>query len=111
MQMMAPPPMQMNGPGMMNGPMPGMGMPGMGMPGMPPFMNDFYENIPRQEVLNITEIVKDACKNIFPNINLKVELVGDYRRGMEMCDGVDILITPPERPGSSGGAGEELAAI
>ena len=58
------------------------------------YHEDLQQQIPRQEIQNITDIVRDACRYLFPCLSLQVEAVGSFRRGKDMCGDIDILITP-----------------
>eukprot|EP01032_Pedospumella_encystans_P013614 gene13614-15664_t len=55
---------------------------------------EFLIKIPRAEVDEICEIVKEECHQIDPEAECTV--CGSYRRGKSECGDVDILITPME---------------
>jgi DNA polymerase lambda len=55
---------------------------------------DFNERIPRSEVKEIEEKVRELAHSI--NSGLDCTTCGSYRRGKETCGDVDILITHPD---------------
>lgn len=61
--------------------------------------DDFQKRIPRNEVVEIYEIVKKGVNKI--QGSLKVELVGSFRRGKAHCGDVDLMIVNhgPRNPG------------
>jgi DNA polymerase/3'-5' exonuclease PolX len=61
---------------------------------------DILEEMPREEVEAITQIVADATKARFPSAELVT--MGSYRRGKTTCGDVDILITHPHYVDSVG---------
>lgn len=54
------------------------------------YYQDFQTKIPRNEIEMLSRIIQSK---VHPNI--KVEIVGSYRRGKELCGDVDILMTDP----------------
>ncbi len=65
------------------------------------YYDDFKQRIPRQEIEELLEKVKEACYAEVKNgaSNLKIEACGSYRRGKTSCGDIDILIT--KKDGSS----------
>ena len=58
------------------------------------YFNDFNQRIPRDEVEEISKLVKQGIKEVDTRINYTV--CGSYRRGAATCGDVDVLITHPE---------------
>lgn len=59
------------------------------------YYEDFLERIPRAEVEQLLEKVKEACYSVVKNGKklLKIEACGSYRRGKQSCGDIDVLIT------------------
>lgn len=59
------------------------------------YYEDFNERIPREEVTQLFEKVKQAAMSLFKNgkNDLIVECCGSYRRGKQSCGDIDVLIT------------------
>jgi DNA polymerase/3'-5' exonuclease PolX len=59
------------------------------------YYEDFLQRIPRSEVQQLFEKVRDACYAEVKNGRevLIVEACGSYRRGRESCGDIDVIIT------------------
>lgn len=55
--------------------------------------DDILERMPRSEVEQIAQTVRDAAERMFPGI--EVSIMGSYRRGKETCGDVDIHLVHP----------------
>jgi len=58
---------------------------------------EFKQRIPRAEVKQISDLVRETVLSLYPSFKTKV--CGSYRRGLETCGDIDILIT--DRRGGS----------
>lgn len=54
---------------------------------------DFNVRIPREEVKKISEIVVAHAKALLPSVEITANTCGSYRRGLETCGDVDVLLT------------------
>ncbi|KAL4148348.1 hypothetical protein QTP88_002612 [Uroleucon formosanum] len=57
------------------------------------YLNDFEEKIPRNEVIEVEQIIKKTLHNLDPKY--KVTICGSYRRGKEFSGDIDTLISHP----------------
>lgn len=57
------------------------------------YYNDIQIKIPRKEVKEIFEKVKEELLTILPEEVINAEVCGSYRRGKDLCGDIDILIT------------------
>lgn len=57
------------------------------------YYDDIQIKIPREEVKEIFEKVKEELLKILPEEVISAEVCGSYRRGKDLCGDIDILIT------------------
>eukprot|EP01105_Mastigella_eilhardi_P011658 TRINITY_DN2682_c0_g2_i1.p1 TRINITY_DN2682_c0_g2~~TRINITY_DN2682_c0_g2_i1.p1 ORF type:complete len:713 (+),score=147.96 TRINITY_DN2682_c0_g2_i1:320-2140(+) len=57
------------------------------------YLEEFKQRIPRLEVARIEAVVHDALHTLDPSLTMVT--CGSYRRGVETCGDVDILLTGP----------------
>ncbi|KAL4244509.1 DNA polymerase type-X family protein [Abortiporus biennis] len=63
------------------------------------FYDDINERMPRQEALDIFNLIKPIALGIDPQ--LFVEIMGSFRRGKSTCGDIDIMITRPTDDGKT----------
>ncbi len=57
------------------------------------YYDDILIKIPREEITEIYNIIKEELYKILPENIIKIEVCGSYRRGKKLCGDIDILIT------------------
>ncbi|KAF3937788.1 hypothetical protein ABW19_dt0205378 [Dactylella cylindrospora] len=57
------------------------------------YYEEFEIKIPRDEVVLIRDAIRDAARELLPGV--EAAIVGGYRRGKELSNDVDILLTHP----------------
>ncbi|KAJ1533948.1 hypothetical protein HK096_004531 [Nowakowskiella sp. JEL0078] len=58
------------------------------------YYEDFKKRIPRDEVSQLADIVVKSAKDV--NSNLKIYIMGSYRRGAPTCGDIDLIVTCPD---------------
>lgn len=58
------------------------------------YFDDFEKKIPRSEIVQIEEILKNGVKEL--SNDYLVTICGSYRRGKEESGDIDVLITHPD---------------
>ena len=57
------------------------------------YYDDILIKIPREEITEVYNIIKEELYKILPENIIKIEVCGSYRRGKKLCGDMDILIT------------------
>ena len=57
------------------------------------YYNDIIKKIPREEIDEIYNLIKEELYKILPEKVIKIEVCGSYRRLKKFCGDIDILIT------------------
>lgn len=60
------------------------------------YYEDLQEKMERTEVVRITEVVAEACREIPRLKDVQIIIQGSYRRGDERCGDTDLLIVHPK---------------
>ena len=58
------------------------------------YYKDLQQRIPRNEITSMKKVLQKGIKNI--NSKLIFEICGSYRRGVQTCGDIDVLLTHPE---------------
>lgn len=58
------------------------------------YYKDLQQRIPRNEITSMKKVLQKEIKNI--NTNLIFEICGSYRRGVQTCGDIDVLLTHPK---------------
>lgn len=62
------------------------------------YYEEFLKKIPRQEVYQLSEIVRNTAESVYGKDGLMFEVGGSYRRGRSVCGDMDILLSFHSKP-------------